>query len=128
MTFRAVGFYRFVDGVDRGNNAGMTAVKFSIYASALSADAREAAKTSRELGFGGLQFDVYGAELRIPDLSGSGRREFRRVLETHEQQLVGLRADAGPKGFGPGADVDRLLTGLDRAMEAAAGLASPLLC
>jgi sugar phosphate isomerase/epimerase len=50
------------------------------------------------------------------------------VLAAENRQLIGLRADLGPKGFGPGADVDRLLSRLDKAIEAAAGLHAPLLC
>jgi sugar phosphate isomerase/epimerase len=72
-------------------------------------------------------FDAYGATLRIPDLSATGRREFLHVLSNESQQLVGLQGDLGPKGFGPGADVDRLVNGVDRAMEAARALGSPLI-
>src|SRR5581483_11741339 len=63
-----------------------------------------------------------------PDLSGSGRREFLHLLSSQDQRLVGLRWDAGPKGLAPGADVDRAIERLDRVMEAAAGLTSPLVC
>lgn len=75
-----------------------------------------------------MQFDAYSPALRIPDLSDTGRREFARLLRSQDQRLVGLRADLGPRGFGPGADVDRLLDHLERAMEAAVGLEAPLLC
>jgi len=80
------------------------------------------------MGFSGLQFDAYSPALRIPDLSGTGRRDFLRMLTSQDQALVGLRGDLGSKGFGPGADVDRLLSRLDDAMEAAVGLMAPLLC
>ena len=106
----------------------MRSIQFAIVAGTLSPDARAAARLSRELGFDGLQFDAYGPALRIPDLSTTGRREFRQVLSTQNQQLIGLRVDLGSKGFGPGADVDRLLNGLSRAMAAAAGLVAPLVC
>jgi sugar phosphate isomerase/epimerase len=100
----------------------------STIASALSADPRDAPRLSRQAGFGGLLFDVWSPRLSIPDLSASGRREIRRLLSTHEQQLVGLQTDLGPKGLGPGADVDRQIARLDRAMEAAASLEAPLVC
>ena len=106
----------------------MSSLKFSVAASILTQDPREAPQLSREAGFSGLQFDAYGPALRIPDLSGTGRREFRRLLANQNQELVGLRIDLGAKGFGPGADVDQLLSGLDRAMEAATALAAPLVC
>ena len=104
------------------------ALRFSVLSSALSDDPRQAPRLSRGAGFEGLQFDPYAAGLRLPDLSQSGRREFRHILSAQDQQLSSLRVDLGAKGLGPGADVDQLITRLDRAMEAAAGLAAPLLC
>lgn len=106
----------------------MASLKFSVVAAALANEPRRAALLAREAGFAGVLFDAYGATLRIPDLSGTGRREFLHVLSNENQQLVGLQGDLGPKGFGPGADVDRLVNGVDRAMEAARALGSPLVC
>src|SRR5258706_7349338 len=106
----------------------MPSLKYSVVASLVSEDLREAPRAARELGFAGLLLDAYGPDMRIPDLSGSGRRELRRLLATEKQDLVGLRVDMGAKGFGPGVDVDRLLLNLDRAMEAAKDLAGPLMC
>ena len=34
---------------------------------------------------------------------------FLHVLAAQDQRLIGLRVDMGPKGFGPGADVDRVI-------------------
>jgi sugar phosphate isomerase/epimerase len=102
--------------------------RFATTSITFSSDAREAARLARESGFQGLLFDAYSGALLIPDLSQTGRREFRHVLSSQELALVGLRGDIGPKGFGPGADIDRLIDRIDRAMEAAAGLGSPLLC
>jgi sugar phosphate isomerase/epimerase len=102
--------------------------KFAVVASTFNADAREAARLSREAGFTGLQLDVYTDAMRLPDLTASGRRGFRTLLSRQDQELASLRVELGPKGFGVGADVDRLLFNLDRAMETAAGLAAPLLC
>jgi sugar phosphate isomerase/epimerase len=102
--------------------------RIAVIASALSSDARAAATTARSMGFGGMLFDAYSLNLSIPELSQTGRREFRHVLASQDLQIVALRADLGAKGFGPGADVDRLIQKLDRAMETAAGLASPLAC
>jgi len=97
-------------------------------ASTFSPGAREAAPLARHAGFAGLLFDAYSNTLSIPELSQTGRREFRHVLSAHDIELVGLQGDLGPKGLGPGADVDRVIDRIDRAMEAAAGLASPLIC
>jgi len=101
---------------------------YSVNASALSTDPREAAVLARRAGFGGLLFDAYSTALNITDLSATGRREFRHVLSAQDRQLVGFHVDLGVKGFGPGADVDRLLSQLQKVMETAAAMASPLLC
>ena len=103
-------------------------LKLSVVAAAVSQDPRLAPTRAREAGFSGLLFDAYSSALNIPDLSASGRREFRQVLSAQDQQLVGLRWDAGPRGLSIGADVDQVLSRLDRVMETAAGLLSPLVC
>jgi sugar phosphate isomerase/epimerase len=106
----------------------MSSIKLAVVAGSLSHDPREAARLSREMGFAGVQFDAYGASLRMPDLSLTGRREFRQMITAQNQLIVSLRVDLGSKGFGPGADVDRLLNGLDRAMETATGLGVGMIC
>lgn len=103
-------------------------VKIGVVAAALSSDPRQAVRLSREMGFEGLQFDAARPSLDLMELSASGRREFGRLLSSQNQRLVGLRADVGRDGFSPGADVDRTIAQLDEAMEAAAGLGSPLVC
>jgi sugar phosphate isomerase/epimerase len=50
------------------------------------------------------------------------------MLSSQQVELVGLRADLGAKGLAPGADVERILDQLDRAMESAAGLQAPMMC
>ena len=100
----------------------------AVVATAVSQDPRLAPVRSRDAGFAGLLFDAYSPALNVPDLSDSGRREFRHLLSAQDQRLVGLRWDAGPKGIGPGADVDQVIERLDRVMEAAAGLTTPLVC
>ena len=100
----------------------------AVVAAAVSQDPRLAPARSRDAGFAGLLFDAYSPSLNVPDLSDSGRREFRHLLSAQDQRLVGLRWDAGPKGIGPGADVDQVIERLDRVMEAAAGLMTPLVC
>ena len=103
-------------------------VSLAVVAASLSQDPRSAPQRARVAGFAGLQFDAYSSSLNIPDLSASGRREFARLLSTQDQQLVGLRWDAGPRGLGLGADVDQALARLERVMESAAGLHAPLVC
>ena len=101
---------------------------FGANASTFSADPREATIQARINGFAGLLFDTYSEGFYITDLSATGRREFRHVLSAQDRQMVGLRVDLGIKGFGPGADVDRLLSQLRKVMEAATELACPLVC
>ncbi|HEX3356661.1 MAG TPA: TIM barrel protein [Tepidisphaeraceae bacterium] len=104
------------------------AVKIGVMAESLNADARQAAQLARSMNFSGLLFNAYSPSFSIPDLSQTGRREFRHTLQTQQIELIGLRGDLGAQGFGPKADIDRLLHQIDRAMEAASGLAAPLLC
>ena len=106
----------------------MQTLKIAVTASSLSPDFRRATLLARQADFDGLLIDAYGPILRIPDLSDTGRREMLRVLATQNQQLVGLQADAPPEGFAPGADVDRMIEGLDGAMQAAKALSSPMIC
>jgi sugar phosphate isomerase/epimerase len=103
-------------------------MKIGVLTEALSGDARQAVALARSMEFGGVLFNAYAPSFSIPDLSQTGRREFRHILSAQQVELIGLRGDLGAKGFGPGADVDRLIHQIDRAMEGAAGLGSPLLC
>ena len=105
-----------------------TSQNIGVIASALSDDARDAARLSRAIGFDGLLFDAFGPSLSIPSLSATGRREFRHVLTSQAQALVGLRADLGPRGLGPGADIDRLLSRFDDVLRAAADLSAEVVC
>ena len=102
-------------------------LKLSVLASALSDDPRSAPRIARQLDFAGLLYDAFSPRLDMTRLAASGQREFRHVLAADNRELVGLRIDVG-KGFGPGADVDRIVTNLGRVMEAAAGLQAPLVC
>ncbi len=98
--------------------------RFALTAAALSADLRVAAPQSRRLGFGGLFLDAD----RLADLSATGQREVRHVLSSNDQHLVGLCCDLTGRGFLAGADVDRQLSRLDRAMDAARKLVAPVVC
>lgn len=103
-------------------------MQLAVVAAALGADAREAARAARSAGFDGLLCDAFSPSLDLTTLSQSGRREFARVLASANEQLVGLRVDVGVRGFGPGADIDRLLWQFDKVMDAAKGLGAPLVC
>src|SRR4051812_6285307 len=102
--------------------------KIAVAAAALSDDPRQAPRTARQLGFAGLAFPAVSSAVDLTDLSATGRREFRHLLGSQDQQLAGVWADLGRKGFGPGADIDRALAQLDRVLEAARGLAAPVVC
>src|SRR5687768_5925199 len=99
-----------------------------IVAAALSNDPREAARLSRGEGFNGVQLETYSAALDLTELSGSGKRDFRNMLAGQDQQLASLRAEIGPRGIGPGADVDRALSRIERSLEAAAALGTDVVC
>jgi sugar phosphate isomerase/epimerase len=106
----------------------MTNLKFSVMASAISDDLRNAPRAARSAGFEGLVFDAYSPRLNLADLSGSGQRDFRHLLSAQDQQLAALAVDIGAKGIGPGADVDRVLARLDTVMETALALGTKLIC
>ncbi len=103
-------------------------LRFALAASTLSGDPRAVARRSREIGFGGLQLDARTSALDLAALSDSGRRELRRIFTSQDQQVASLRASVDKQGFGPGADVDRELSGLEGAMEAAVEMGAGLLC
>ena len=100
----------------------------AIVASALTGDPRAAPRVARQAGFEGLIFDAYSPSLNLPELSASGRREFRHLLASERLPLVAVQCDLGAKGFGPGADVERTLARLSRVMEAARELAAGCVC
>lgn len=106
----------------------LKSLKFAVVAAALNADIRRVPQLARTMGFSGLQLDAVQQNLDVGTLSDSARRELRHLLTSQSQQLVGIRADLGAGGFGPGADVDRLLQRLDRLMESAAAFEAPLIC
>ncbi|HZL36106.1 MAG TPA: TIM barrel protein [Tepidisphaeraceae bacterium] len=101
-------------------------IQIAAAASALNPDPRQAPRVARAMGFAGIEFDAHSPSFDIPALSGSGRREFLRMISSQDLKLAGLRADLGPKGFGIGADIDRLLSRFDEVLESAASLACPL--
>ncbi|HWE95789.1 MAG TPA: TIM barrel protein [Tepidisphaeraceae bacterium] len=103
-------------------------IQLAVAASALTDDPRLAAGLSHGLGFAGLLFDAFSPSFSIPDLSGSGRREFGHLLSSQNQRLIGLRGDLGPRGLCPGSDVDRILHKFDQLLQTAAGLNAPLAC
>lgn len=101
-------------------------IRLAVAASTLSGDLRQSAKAARALGFAGVALESAGA-IDLTALSGSGRREVRHLLSSHEQALVALRIDLGASGLLAG-DVDRQISRLARTMEAAKGLGCTLIC
>lgn len=99
-----------------------TVKPLSVVATSVATDLRSAPKAARQLGFAGLQLPMSFGGVDLADLSGSGLRDVRQLLASHEQQLVAISADLGPKGFSPGADIDRVLKRLGSAMESARAL------
>src|SRR4051812_44786368 len=96
-----------------------SADRVSVIAASLGDDPRATPRVARQLGFAGLLIDAFGTALDLTGLSTTGRREYRQVLSSADQQLVGLRVELGPKGFGPGADVDRVLSRFTKVLDAA---------
>lgn len=103
-------------------------INFAVVAEALSDDPRQAPLLARQAGFAGLQFHAFSPSLNLPALSETGRREFRHLLSAQSQQLPSLRVDIGPKGLGPGCDIDRVLARLDTTMQTATAIGTRLIC
>ena len=76
---------------------GMAKLKFSVMASALTDDLRDAPRRSRAAGFEGIVFDGYSPRLNLVELSASGRRDFRHLLAAQNQQLAALAVDFQPQ-------------------------------
>src|SRR4051812_27027695 len=102
--------------------------QIAVSAAALTDDPRRAPQLSRRLGFGGLVFPAASSAGGVTELSAPRRRGVPQTFSAPGPPLVPLAADLGPRGFAPGADVDRVLARLDRVLEAARGLAVPLVC
>jgi len=100
----------------------------AVVAAVYSEDPRIAARSAAAAGFGGLLFDAATSKIHLADLSASGLREFRHMLSAANVKLTGLRADLGPKGLAPGADVDRQLNAVENILRAAAALHAPVVC
>src|SRR2546421_9112241 len=99
--------------------------QIAVSAAALTDDPRRAPQLSRRLGFGGLVFPAASSAVDVTELSATGRREFRQLFSSQDQQLVALAADLGPRGLSPGADGDRGHAPLGRVMGGAPGVAAP---
>jgi sugar phosphate isomerase/epimerase len=106
----------------------MDAVRIGVISSALSPEPRRVPEIARRLGVPGLLFDAFSPSLSIPELSQSGRREFRHLLSSQQRELIGLRLSLGPTGLSAKADVDQQLSKIENAMDAARGLGAPLVC
>ncbi len=102
--------------------------KIGAVAGAIHEDPRQAAATARRAGLRGLLFDSRSSGLDVLSLDRSGRREFLGVLRGVDLELIGLRLDLGREALGRARDLDRMLRQVERVLEAAAGLAAPLLC
>ena len=100
----------------------------AVHASALNVPLKLLPADARSLGFHGLLLDAVSPALDITTLSTTGRREFRHLLAGPKLTLVGVRVDLGVKGFGPGADVDRMLERLDIILESAVALGATMTC
>ena len=74
-------------------------IRLAVTASAIGNDPRQAARTAREIGYRGIQYDARSAGLDLTSMSASGRREFIRILSSQDQQLAGLFASIGDRGL-----------------------------
>src|SRR5258706_14013829 len=103
-----------------------TTLRIGIVSAAMSQDPREAVARSRQMGFAGGLFDAYSPHLSLPELSQSGRREFRQEVSGHGQQLLGVRADLAGKGVSLSTDCHRSLARRGRGLGASRAPSSAL--
>jgi sugar phosphate isomerase/epimerase len=104
------------------------AKRLAVLASVISDDAREAPALARGAGFSGVVYEAFGTSLNLPELSATGRRDFRRALGASDCKLVALRAELGRHGLMRGGDIDRLLSQCLRLFETARDLGETLVC
>jgi sugar phosphate isomerase/epimerase len=101
--------------------------RYAVTASTFSTDPRDAVESVRKSAFDGVVFDAVSPVFDLTTLSDTGRREFRHVLSSRDLTAVALQVDVGPKGFGPGADLDRLLSRFDKVLQATAAIPGAML-
>lgn len=94
----------------------------------LSADFREAIALSRSLKLSGLEWPARSASPDLTQLSASGQREVRHLVQSNGLSFVSLRVDLGQKGLSPKTDIDYRIDHLDAAAKAAVGLGVTTLC
>jgi sugar phosphate isomerase/epimerase len=102
--------------------------RYAVTAATFSAEPREAIDAARRAGFAGIAFDAVTPAFDSTTLSDTGRREFRSLLASFDLTAVALQVSVGSKGFGPSADLDRLLSQFDRVLQATASMPGAMLC
>ena len=103
-------------------------LQLAVVARALGDDLRAVLARSRQSGFDGLVLSARSRTLDLTSFSATAYRELRHLLSAENQKLIALRAETGPDGLGPKADVDRVLDRADGVLRAAAALQTPLVC
>jgi sugar phosphate isomerase/epimerase len=100
----------------------------AIRAASLGDDLRQVSPAARSLGYRGVQLDLQVGELDLTGLSPTARREVRHVLSHDNLELVSLRMQFDAESLSAGADHDRVLWMVRRAIDATAGLGVGMLC
>ncbi len=104
-------------------------VSFCVWGPAFGNDLRAAVPMIRKAGFTGMQIDAAATRmLDLVELSSSGRREVKRLLDANNLQLASIRIDLGSSGLGVPSDADRLLDRVDSIINASAEMACPVVC
>ncbi|WP_425396298.1 sugar phosphate isomerase/epimerase family protein [Aeoliella sp.] len=103
----------------------MTIVKIGLATRALGQPLRRALATAAELGADGVEIDLR-TELPLADLSQSGVRQFRKLLEDQNLRLAAATYPTR-RGYEEPAELDRRLQGTRQAMRLAAQLGARVL-
>lgn len=103
----------------------MTIVKIGLATRVLGQSLRRALATAAQLGADGVEIDLR-SELPLAELSQSGVRQFRKLLEDHNLRLAAASYPTR-RGYEEPAELDRRLQGTRQAMQLAAQLGARVL-
>jgi sugar phosphate isomerase/epimerase len=102
----------------------MPALKIAVQLSAVQQPFRKALSTAARLGATGVEIDARG-ELRPGELSQTGLREVRRLVEEHGMRVVAVSFHTR-RGYDNPHEIDRRVAATKAAMSFAADLRAPI--
>src|SRR5262249_36132718 len=102
----------------------MPALKIAIQLASLRLPFRKAIAVAAQLGASGVEIDARG-EIKPGDLTQTGLREVRRLLEEHDLRVVAVGFHTR-RGYDASDEIDRRVAATKAAMKFAADLRAPV--